>query len=189
MRFRYYSLDQKGTLECERASEGGESNGSILRARCYWVVCRLFLALSMIPLASATDAQVRTPRDSPVIIHGRVQPSTSVDASRYLPTHIRPPDFIVKQVPSESIGITRVTGRYGLRVPTCGMALSRFGCQAIGCGSHAPLFKRRDRVHDHCRNHFQRGTTVPECIAPDAEQNRKLLRKGRWLCVEGLGVA
>jgi len=118
MRFRYYSLDQKGTLECERASEGGESNGSILRARCYGVVCRLFLALSMIPLASATDAQVRTPRDSPVIIHGRVQPSTSVDASRYLPTHIRPPDFIVKQVPSESIGITPgyrplwVTGTY-----------------------------------------------------------------------------
>jgi hypothetical protein len=118
MRFRYYSLDQKGTLECERASEGGESNGSILRARCYWVVCRLFLALSMIPLASATDPQVRTPRDSPVIIHGRVQPSTSVDASRYLPTHIRPPDFIVKQVPSESIGITPgyrplwVTGTY-----------------------------------------------------------------------------
>ena len=106
MRFRYYSLDQKGTLECERACEGGESNRSSLRARCYGLVCRLFLALSMIPLASATDAQVRTPRDSPVIIHGRVQPSTSVDASRYLPTHIRPPDFIVKQVPSESIGIT-----------------------------------------------------------------------------------
>jgi hypothetical protein len=92
-------LNVKGRAKGENRTE------AVCGRRCYWVVCCLFLALSMIPLASATDAQVRAPRDSPVIIHGRVQPSTSVDSWHSL-TQIRPPDFIVKQVPSVSMKIT-----------------------------------------------------------------------------------
>jgi len=100
MKFSYYSLNQKGT------SEHAKLQISDRGARYQWVVCRLFFAFSSILLASATDAQVRAPRDSSVIIHGRVQPSNSLDSSRYSPTHTRPPDFILKQMPSASMGIT-----------------------------------------------------------------------------------
>jgi len=93
-------------VNVKESAEVGISDGGALRARYHWVACRLFLALSIIPLASATDAQVRAPRDSPVIIHGRVQPSISVDPSRYSPTLTRPPDFILKQVPSASTELT-----------------------------------------------------------------------------------
>ncbi len=52
------------------------------------------LSLLLVPLAAASLAAaggVRTTRDSPIIIHGHVQPSGSFDSSRLTSPQVGPP--------------------------------------------------------------------------------------------------
>ncbi len=51
------------------------------------------LSLLLVPLAASLAAAggVRTTRDSPIIIHGHVQPSGSFDSSRFTSSQVGPP--------------------------------------------------------------------------------------------------
>ncbi len=69
----------------------------------------LFFTLSVMLLLLPAGAQVRAPRDTPIIIHGRVQPTRAVEPSRYVPTQVRPPDFILRQAPSPPIRVEKNT--------------------------------------------------------------------------------
>ena len=68
------------------------------------LICRIFLVFAILP-ASRVDAQVRAPRDTPGIVHGRMEPSSSVDLSQYRATQTPLSDFALKQTLPIPLGV------------------------------------------------------------------------------------
>lgn len=60
---------------------------------------------SAVLLAGAAVGQVRVPRDSPIVIHGRVQQPRSADPSRVAPPPTPSLSVIRRSAPPPSIGI------------------------------------------------------------------------------------
>src|SRR5262245_65807338 len=97
------------------------------------LICRIFLMFAIL-FASRVDAQVRAPRDTPGTVHGRMEPSSSVDLSQYRATQTPLSDFALKQTLPIPLGVDPGYRPLWSLEPTSGMALAGLGRRGIGFG-------------------------------------------------------